>query len=99
MTQITAAAIKFFFKGSKYPQIMCGEKHTNIYEKMFQLGIDFNKLIVIEGFWTDDSSFLNRQDAARLAIANGQLRKSSDLYWDLINNVNKDISLYVEDLL
>jgi hypothetical protein len=71
MEKIICSAIKFKPSISDYFQIMCGKRHCNIFEMMYNLGIEYDKNSHIQGFLTDSSRFLDRQEAYELAVKNG----------------------------
>ena len=99
MAKIIAAAIKFKPRNSDYFQVMCGKRHCNVLEVMHKLGIEYEKVSSVQGFFTDDDQFIDRYDAARMAYMNGQLSKDSEL-WQKIHN-SEDIyayPLFSEDL-
>lgn len=61
---IISSAIKFYQSNDElYPIIMTGLRHPNILEKIFRLGIQYNKDTMIEGFLIDKNQFLNRYEA------------------------------------
>lgn len=70
---IIASAIKFYLKDNIYPIVMTGMEHCDIYEQMYNLGINYEGETDIQGFWTDDQQFLNRIDAKIYALKIGQL--------------------------
>ena len=72
---LISSAIKFQEIGSNYFQIMCGKRHADIFQRMFQLGIKYNKKTYETGFLTDNFQFLNRKDAASEALESGQIKE------------------------
>ena len=99
MAKIISAAIKFKPKGSDYFQIFCGKRHCHIFEVMYKLRINYEKVSCVQGFMTDEDQFLDRYDAARMAYMNGQLPKESEL-WQKIHNADSIYAyeLFSEDL-
>ena len=79
MPKLVAAAIKFKPKGCDYFQIMCGKRHCNVLEMMYNLRIEYDKLSATQGFLTDEDQFIDRYDAAQMAYRNGQILPDSDL--------------------
>ena len=79
MPKLVAAAIKFKPKGCDYFQIMCGKRHCNVLEMMYNLRIEYDKLSATQGFLTDEDQFVDRYDAAQMAYRNGQILPDSDL--------------------
>lgn len=73
---IIASAIKFYSKNSEYPIIMTGHRHPNIFNKMAEMGIQYNKDTCVQGFMTDDFHFLNRYEAKKYAIECGQIMET-----------------------
>lgn len=79
MPKLVSAAIKFKPKGCKYFQIMCGKRHCNVLEMMYNLRIEYEKATAVQGFLTDEDQFVDRYDAAQMAYRNGQILPDSDL--------------------
>ena len=100
MAKIVAAAIKFRPKSSDYFQIMCGKRHCHVFEVMYKLGIDYDKLTHVQGFLTDEDQFIDRYEAAEMAFRSGQLSQDTEL-WKKMNE-DKDsffaYQLFSEDL-
>ena len=71
---IESSAIYFYIKEDKYPTIMCGKRHCDIFEKMHNLGISYDKTTAIQGFLTSVGRFVNRYEAADIAFMSGQLK-------------------------
>ena len=71
--KLVSAAIKFYIKGDTYPTIMCGKRHYNVLEKMYNLHIEYDKQTAIQGFLTDNDTFVDRYEAFEIACAAGQL--------------------------
>lgn len=73
---IIASAIKFFYKDDvehKFPQIWTGLRHPDIFERMFKMGVEYDKNSYIQGFITDTDEFLDRYEAAYEAIDSKQV--------------------------
>lgn len=79
MPKLVAAAIKFKPKGCEYFQIMCGKRHCNVLEMMYNLRIEYEKATVVQGFLTEDDQFVDRYDAAQMAYRSKQILPDSDL--------------------
>ena len=79
MPKLVSAAIKFKPKGYEYFQIMCGKRHCNVLEMMYNLRIEYEKATAVQGFLTDEDQFVDRYDAAQMAYRNGQILPDSDL--------------------
>lgn len=73
---IVAAAIKFYVVGDEYPTIMMGRRHPDIFKKMYEMGIEYDKLTHIQGFMTNNDKFLDRCEAKQYAIECGQIKES-----------------------
>ena len=71
--KVVSAAIKFYIVGDEYPTIMCGKRHANVFEKMYDLHIKYDKQTAIQGFLTDENSFVDRYEAFEIARAANQL--------------------------
>ena len=99
MPKIVASAIKFKPKGSNYFQIMCGKRHCEIFEMMYKLGIEYEKVSSVQGFLTDEDQFIDRYDAAHMAFHSGQLSSSTELWQKMKQTENVYVhALYSEDL-
>ena len=81
-TRILCAAIHFD-DGEKYQHqpkniesgyVICGRRHHNILSVLFELGVNYNKKDMIQGFITSDDIFLNREDSAMVAFSAGQTK-------------------------
>ncbi len=73
---IVASAIKFFYlddKEHKYPQIWTEKRHSNIFERMAQMNVKYDKKSYIQGFLTDCNAFLDRCEAAYEAYLSHQI--------------------------
>lgn len=73
---IVASAIKFFYEDDKdhrFPQIWTGLRHADIFERMFKMGVKYDKESHIQGFLTDLDEFLDRYEAAYEAIDSKQV--------------------------
>lgn len=83
--KIVSAAIKFYIKGDTYPTIMCGKRHCNVLEKMYNMHIEYDKQTAIQGFLTDNDTFVDRYEAFEIACAANQLLlKAKEEYKDKI---------------
>ena len=71
--KLVSAAIKFYIKGDTYPTIMCGKRHCNVLEKMYNMHIEYDKQTAIQGFLTYNDTFVDRYEAFEIACAAGQL--------------------------
>ena len=60
---IIASAIKFIPHFRDYPVIICGKRHADCLEEAFDMGYEWDKEELIQGFLTDDNRFLDRYDA------------------------------------
>jgi hypothetical protein len=69
--------------------VICGYRHHNCIEILkLILGeeLKINRANCIQGFLTSDNEFVSRQDAAKIALASGQIKEeietliSEDLY-------------------
>lgn len=58
---------------------MCGKRHCNVLEMMYNLRIEYEKATAVQGFLTDEDQFVDRYDAAQMAYRNGQILPDSDL--------------------
>ena len=73
---IIASAIRFFFDDDahkEFPVIMTGKRHADIFEKMLQMGIKYQKESQIQGFITDNFRFLDRFDGLKEAKTCNQI--------------------------
>ena len=92
--KLVCSAIKFYIVNDKYPTIMCGKRHCNILEKMFNMNIKYDRNTVVQGFLTDDNTFVDRYKAFQIAMENNQLLpKAKEEYKDC-----KSTALYSEDV-
>ena len=100
MSKLVAAAIKFKPKNCDYFQIMCGKRHCDVFELMYNLRIEYDKTTAIQGFLTEDNQFLNRYDAALAAYYSGQLSPDTELWKKIASteHLTGDPNLYSEDL-
>ena len=92
--KLVSAAIKFYMNDDAYPTIMCGKRHAYILEKMFSLGIKYDKQTAVQGFLTDTNLFVDRYNAFLIARETDQfLPEAKEAYAD------KDIAqLFSEDV-
>lgn len=100
MPRIISAAIKFKPRGHEYFQIMCGRRHCDVLEMMYQLHIDYERSSMIQGFLTDEDQFLDRYDAACAAYFSGQLFPDTELWQKMASDdrFQNAHALYSEDL-
>lgn len=82
---IIASAIKFIPHFSKYPVIICGKRHADCLEEAFQMGYEWDKEDLVQGFLTDDAKFLDRYDAKPEARRCRQLIVDDDKYRELFS--------------
>ena len=104
MSKLIAAAIKFYPKDSEYPQIVCGKRHCDCFEWMFNHRIEYDKNTHEQGFITDGNRFVDRYEAAEIAWDARQILEESDIYqkmyddyWDNAE-LTKAYQLFSEDL-
>lgn len=71
--KVVSAAIKFYIKDDTYPTIMCGERHCDVFEKMYNMHIDYDRQTAVQGFLTDNNTFVDRYEAFKIARAADQL--------------------------
>ena len=65
--RIISSAIKFQEKNSPYWHIICGKRHCDCFEMMFNHRIKYDKMTHIQGFLTDTNQFVDRYEAAEIA--------------------------------
>ena len=94
--RVVAAAIKFFLSDGKTilsdPMIICGRRHSNIFEAMFSLGLRYDKPSHTQGFWTNQNRFVDRYEAFEIAKAANQILPEAQ------QEVEKSHTLYSEDV-
>lgn len=73
MPKLIAAAIKFYPKDSKYPQIVCGKRHCDCFEWMFKHLVEYDKNTHEQGFLTNTNQFVDRYEAMNMALDWGQV--------------------------
>lgn len=78
MPKLVAAAIKFYPKDSKYPQIVCGKRYCDCFEWMFKHQVEYDKTTQIQGFLTEDNRFVDRYEAMDIAFEEKQLLNRGD---------------------
>lgn len=76
--RVVAAAIKFYMldennQKEKYETIMTDRRHADVFYKMKQLHIKYDKPSHTQGFWTSENRFVDRCEAKEIAIAANQL--------------------------
>ena len=82
---IIASAIKFTPHFGKYPVVICGKRHPDCLEEAFQMGYEWDKEDLVQGFMTDDDRFLDRYDAKIEARKCRQLIVDDDKYRELFS--------------
>ncbi len=95
MEKLVCSAIKFQMIGDEYFQIMCGKRHPNVFEKMFKLGIQYDKTTHIQGFLTSEDRFVDRFEAIDIAKNANQL---SEEVIERLNRSKYSQQLYSEDV-
>lgn len=80
--RITHAAVIFPFvdtEGKIFKSVMqLGLRHPDCFSKQFVSDRHYFKDGVIQGFWTDKQRFIDRYEAKKLALANGQLTQDTE---------------------
>ena len=76
---IVAAAVRYTPVGSKYPHVVCAERHCDCYEWLFTRRVNYDHSTCIEGFFTEDNQFVDRCEAMIMALECGQV-ESKDGY-------------------
>ena len=71
--KVVFAAIKYYIKGNTYPIIMCGKRHCDVLEKIYNMHIEYDKQTAAQGFLTDNDTFVDRYEAFEIARAADQL--------------------------
>lgn len=71
--KIVSSAIKFQIVGSDYYHILCGKRHSDVFQLMYSLGIKYNKKTAQSGFMTDCNKFVDRKVARIIAKNAGQI--------------------------
>lgn len=93
MEKIICAAIHYD-DGKEYPSqpknissgyVWCGRRHHNIIHLKNTL-VEKTFCTIVQGFLTSRDNFLNRKDALKLAIANGQIKEGDNMHpYDLFS--------------
>ena len=96
--KIVAAAIKFYQDGYEYPTIMCGRRHSDVFQQMFSLGIKYDKKTHIQGFLTNDNQFVDRYAAFDIALEAEQIIPSALECYMETRPTLKGIPLFSEDV-
>lgn len=96
---IVCAALRIDTRTEDDPIIICGYRHNDCYETLYELNSQFSKEaraqnLITEGFLATKNRFLDRFDAYAEAIACGQLSAANREY-KADRNENM---LYSEDL-
>lgn len=80
--RITHAAVIFPFvdaEGKTFKTVMqTGVRHSDCFDKQFASDSHYFKGGISEGFWTDKQRFIDRYEAKKLALANGQLTEDTE---------------------
>lgn len=77
MTFIDWAAIKFQKIGSNKWFVLSGDCHAKILSIMKMYNIEYNKKTAIQGFLTNKGDFVDRYEAAKIALNAGQITDAS----------------------
>lgn len=89
---ITASAIKFFHEDDKdhrFPQIWTGLRHANILERMFNMGVKYDKDTCVQGFITETNEFMDRYEALSHAYSYDQI--DSETFYSMKQLYSEDI--------
>ena len=78
MPKIVASAIKFYPKDNEYPVVVCGKRHCDCFEWMFNHRVEYDKNTHIQGFLTNQDQFVDRYEAMCMALDWGQLPYSPE---------------------
>ena len=73
MPKIISSAIKVYPKDSKYPIIVCGKRHCNCFEVIWNSKIEYDKQTCEQGFLTNQNQFVDRREAMHIAWDSGQI--------------------------
>lgn len=92
--KLVAAAIKFKIIGDDYLTIMCDKRHCNIFEKMHNMNIRYDKESAMQGFLTDNNTFVDRYEAYHIACAADQLLPEAKIEYE----GKKNAQLFSEDV-
>jgi hypothetical protein len=95
MPKIVASAIKFYSQDNEYPVIVCGKRHCDCFEWMYNHQIKYDKKTHQQGFLTDQNQFINRYEAMCVAMNNGQIpydlnKEGKELYSEDIFPIEKN---------
>ena len=71
--KVASAAIKFYIKDDIYPTIMSGKRQCAVFKKMYNMHIDYDRQTAVQGFLTDNNTFVDRYEAFKIARAADQL--------------------------
>ena len=82
---IIASAIKFTPHFGKYPVIICGKRHSDCLNEAYEIGYEWDKEELVQGFLTDDNRFLDRYDAKKEARKCRQLVEDNDNFRELFS--------------
>ena len=73
MLKLIAAAIKYYPIDSKYPQIVCAERHCDCFEWMFKHQVEYDRKSHQQGFLTSENQFVDRYEAMEIAHSSKQI--------------------------
>ena len=83
--KVVSAAIKFYIKDDIYPMIMCGKRHCDVFKKMYNMHINYDRQTAVQGFLPANDTFVDRYEAFKIARAADQLLpKAKEEYKDKI---------------
>ena len=77
MTFIDWAAIKFQKIGSNKWFVLSADSHAKIFSIMKMNNISYNKNTAVQGFVTNKGDFVDRYEAAKIALNAGQITDAS----------------------
>ena len=95
---IIAAAIRFDIPGNDYPQIMCGRRHSDVFELMYSLGVKYERNTHVQGFLTSNSRFVDRYEGFQIALAANQIKQEVLDDWARFKDSFEGCPLYSEDM-
>lgn len=74
--------------------IICGTRHGNCWAIWNEMKNNFQKIEEVEGFVDENNTFFNRFEAYKIALANGQISPTTEIY----KTEHLENELYSEDL-
>lgn len=105
MPRLVASAIKFYPTDSdEYPVVVCGKRHCNCFELMYNHQLNYDKQTHVQGFLTSRNQFVDRYEAAEMAFKSGQMLQASDTFqrmkkdFDENGRLTRAYQLFSEDL-